>query len=274
MFTFNLKKFMEYMTKQGKLLCTAVGDMLADGLKKFQTEKRPMMEFCLWVSEVITEVTFGELLQFVENAKGGTLRAPFPKTTTILAKSIKAAELPGSYSDELGRYCVVINDITISCFVHGEDATYDVTADDKNGTNLQWESFRSPEEAIATMRRFINQYSAPPTDSLKLVLTCPQCGNSDWIRRDDGFECTACGEFTYPEDMSSIVEKRQKQKTKFAVTVVRTGVVFVEAESKEEAMDIANHQTTDTVGWSDDWNATDVTPDDSGRRYITEKAFD
>lgn len=64
------------------------------------------------------------------------------------------------------------------------------------------------------------------------------------------------------------------QKTKFAVTVVRTGVVFVEADSEEEAKDIAHHQTTDTVSWSDDWNATCAEPDDSGENYITEKAFE
>ena len=39
----------------------------------------------------------------------------------------------------------------------------------------------------------------------KLMMTCPRCGNTTWLSREDGFECTACGEFSYPEDMSSEV---------------------------------------------------------------------
>ena len=45
--------------------------------------------------------------------------------------------------------------------------------------------------------------------SLKIKMTCPRCGNSTWIRRDDGFECAACEEFCYPEDMSSQVEENE-----------------------------------------------------------------
>lgn len=65
-------------------------------------------------------------------------------------------------------------------------------------------------------------------------------------------------------------------KTKYCVTVVRTGCVFVSANSEAEAMDIANHQTTDMVTWSEDWNATDCCEDDSepDGSYITEKAFE
>lgn len=63
---------------------------------------------------------------------------------------------------------------------------------------------------------------------------------------------------------------------KYCVTIVRTGCVFIEAESEAEAMDIANHQTTDTVNWSDDWEATDATEDGSypDNMYISEKAFE
>lgn len=62
---------------------------------------------------------------------------------------------------------------------------------------------------------------------------------------------------------------------KYLVTVVRTGCVFVEAESEAEAMDIADHQFDDTINWSDDWEATDIEEDDSAEpeMYITEKAF-
>ena len=53
-----------------------------------------------------------------------------------------------------------------------------------------------------------------------------------------------------------------EKKHYYAVTVVRTGVVFVMADSEEEAMDIANHQCTDTVNWSDDWEPSDATEEE------------
>lgn len=65
-------------------------------------------------------------------------------------------------------------------------------------------------------------------------------------------------------------------KKKYCVTVVRTGCVFVEAETEEQAKDIAYHQTTDTVNWSEDWTPADAYEDDSAvdSLYISEKAFD
>jgi len=63
---------------------------------------------------------------------------------------------------------------------------------------------------------------------------------------------------------------------KYCVTIVRTGVVFVEADSPGSAMNIANHQQTDTVSWSDDWEATDSTEDDDieDELCIDKKAFE
>lgn len=63
---------------------------------------------------------------------------------------------------------------------------------------------------------------------------------------------------------------------KYGVTVVRYGWLFVEADSESEAMDIADHQTTDTVNWSGDWKPTDAVEDDSGfdGEYIRERAFE
>ena len=61
----------------------------------------------------------------------------------------------------------------------------------------------------------------------------------------------------------------------YNVTIVRYGFIPVYAESEAEAMDIANHQLTDTVNWSDDWMPTDADPDDDIPRddCVIEKAF-
>lgn len=63
---------------------------------------------------------------------------------------------------------------------------------------------------------------------------------------------------------------------RYCVTIIKTGCLFVEAESPEEAMDIAAHQETNTVNWSDDWEPTDVFEDSSAldSSYIRERAFD
>ena len=61
---------------------------------------------------------------------------------------------------------------------------------------------------------------------------------------------------------------------KYCVTVARYGWLYVEAKTEAEAMDIADHQTTDTVTWSDDWTPTDVEETTEGGLYITEKAFE
>lgn len=62
---------------------------------------------------------------------------------------------------------------------------------------------------------------------------------------------------------------------KYCVTVTRTGWTFVEANSEEEAMYIANHQRTEDINWSDDWSPTDIEEDDSlpDGAYTTECAF-
>lgn len=111
---------------------------------------------------------------------------------------------------------------------------------------------------------------------------------------DVGGECAYCAEpqgngiFEYNERemylnaaKQAIVQyyNRPKEgiaKKKYCVTIARYGCLFVEAESEDEAMDIADHQTTDTVIWSDDWAPTDVQEDDSepDSMYITEKAFE
>lgn len=60
---------------------------------------------------------------------------------------------------------------------------------------------------------------------------------------------------------------------KYCVTVVRYGCLFVEAESIGAAIEIADHQKTETVNWSDDWEVTDAYPDDTAESYITEMAY-
>ena len=49
-------------------------------------------------------------------------------------------------------------------------------------------------------------------NTVKILLTCPNCGNSNWIPRNDSeaegaFECAACGDLVFPEDMSSEVKE-------------------------------------------------------------------
>ena len=62
---------------------------------------------------------------------------------------------------------------------------------------------------------------------------------------------------------------------KYLVTVVRTGCMFVKAHNPEEAMEIADHQETRTVSWSDSWDVTDALedPDAPDAQCITERAF-
>lgn len=41
---------------------------------------------------------------------------------------------------------------------------------------------------------------------MKLVLTCPNCGKSEWLEETDedgAFVCAACGEHAFTENMSA-----------------------------------------------------------------------
>lgn len=44
----------------------------------------------------------------------------------------------------------------------------------------------------------------------------------------------------------------------YQVTVTRTGVVYVKAESLAYAMKLADRLTTDEISWSHDWSPTDA----------------
>ena len=44
---------------------------------------------------------------------------------------------------------------------------------------------------------------------------------------------------------------------KYAVTVVRTGTIWVEAATPADAMQIADCQDTETIDWCDEWTVTD-----------------
>ena len=41
--------------------------------------------------------------------------------------------------------------------------------------------------------------------TVKLVLACANCGNTTFIQVEDGFKCSSCGDFSYPEDMGTEV---------------------------------------------------------------------
>ena len=38
-------------------------------------------------------------------------------------------------------------------------------------------------------------------DLLRIVLACPECGNTSWTMRDGYFECLACGEMSEVGEM-------------------------------------------------------------------------
>ena len=48
---------------------------------------------------------------------------------------------------------------------------------------------------------------------------------------------------------------------KYAVTVVRTGTIWVEAATPTEAMQIADCQDTEDIDWCDEWAVTDCEED-------------
>ena len=77
---------------------------------------------------------------------------------------------------------------------------------------------------------------------MKIVLTCPVCGKSNWVREDDQFKCVACGETYYTEDMSArALESTGDGLPKmydFAVRIVLSGLTVV-ADSAERAEEIA-----------------------------------
>lgn len=49
---------------------------------------------------------------------------------------------------------------------------------------------------------------------------------------------------------------------KYAVTVVRTGTIWVEAATPAEAMQIADCQDTENIDWCDEWAVTDCEEDE------------
>lgn len=63
---------------------------------------------------------------------------------------------------------------------------------------------------------------------------------------------------------------------KYRVVVAQHGCVYVDANSEDEAVDIANHQMTDSVWWFDDWKAVGVEKDDSAidNLYISKKEYE
>lgn len=46
-----------------------------------------------------------------------------------------------------------------------------------------------------------NEVKGPGTHHI--FLTCPRCGDRNWFKKEDGWECAACGELADPEDMCS-----------------------------------------------------------------------
>ena len=62
---------------------------------------------------------------------------------------------------------------------------------------------------------------------------------------------------------------------KYCVTVARTGLIYVNADSKKDAAEIAERQLTDNVWWLDDFQAVDVREDTAApsKMYVTDPAY-
>lgn len=54
---------------------------------------------------------------------------------------------------------------------------------------------------------------------------------------------------------------------KYEVVVTRIGSLFIEADTPEKAMEIANNQSTEDVHWADDWDITDCTEDEFPEKH-------
>ena len=138
------------------------------------------------------------------------------------------------------------------------------------------------------------------------VRTCDFCGvKIDWQGCDDRngriWECEKCGRLFcekcfadrfgydsfFDENLNALklccpdcwAGKKQRKKGPlkcYEVTIVRYGCLYVAADCPEEALEIADHQTTDAVSWSDDWKPTDAEEDDSIsiKMCVTEKAYE
>lgn len=99
--------------------------------------------------------------------------------------------------------------------------------------------------------------------------------SGDWIdlcgveyhKKDDGNENESLHLYVWSDPTSDSWQKKYIFDKKdlvtpnnvYEVTISRSGVVFVEAENKQDAMYIADHILTDSVSWSDDWIPTDIT---------------
>lgn len=75
---------------------------------------------------------------------------------------------------------------------------------------------------------------------MKIFLTCPDCGKSDFERIDDKFRCKSCGSCCFTEDMGSEADDaKQEPKTKTYDIIFEKSFVtsnWVEADSVEEAV--------------------------------------
>ena len=52
-------------------------------------------------------------------------------------------------------------------------------------------------------------------DNVNILLTCPNCGNSTWVKVENGFECLACGDTYETEEMCSEVKPAPKQVLRY-----------------------------------------------------------
>lgn len=106
-----------------------------------------------------------------------------------------------------------------------------------------------------------------PCDLDEHIPCSPDCEN---LNHDGTRNIAAC-----KEAKCDAYEEDGAEYKNYDVTVVRTGYVAVRAKSEADALWLADHITTDTVNWSDDWSPTDAeeNPDLDDDECVTEPMF-
>lgn len=106
----------------------------------------------------------------------------------------------------------------------------------------------------------LTQNTAPEVKgTLKLNLSCPNCGNTTWTETTDGgeqcFKCLACGDLCNPEDMCTepveVVDGQKSKLTAYAACIKGTCVRNAQYSQREYADPADDNAWIDAeINWS------------------------